>query len=106
MGKIMDKMKAKSDPYFFSYVLFYNGDLGPYENKLKLKDPSKPYIFLLDKTGKLSTSLLESILKIKCWKQKRPYEKINLYDSQSVPQFFGALKAYLQGKKHPNKKHE
>ena len=73
MGKIMDKMKAKSDSDFFSYVLFYKGDLGPYENKLKLKDPSKPYIFLLDKTGKLSASLLESIPKIKCWKWKRPY---------------------------------
>ena len=53
MGKIMDKMKAKSDPDFFPYVLFYKGDLGPYENKLKLKDPSKPYIFLLGKNGKI-----------------------------------------------------
>lgn len=34
MGKIMDKMKAKSDSDFFSYVLFYNGDLGPHENNI------------------------------------------------------------------------
>tara|TARA_B100000508_G_C11461818_1_gene279600 strand:+ start:3140 stop:3598 length:459 start_codon:yes stop_codon:yes gene_type:complete len=53
MDNVMKRMKAKSDPDFFPYVLFYKGDLKLYEEKLKLKDPAKTYLFLLDATGKI-----------------------------------------------------
>jgi len=53
MDKIMKNMKAKSDPEIFPYVLFYKGDIGPYEKSLKLNDDTKPYIFLLDASGKI-----------------------------------------------------
>lgn len=51
MDNVMNRMKAKSDPDIFPYVLFYKGDLKPYQETLSLKDPSKPYLFLLDDQG-------------------------------------------------------
>ena len=53
MDNVMKRMKAKSDPDIFPYVLFYKGDIGPYEKQLGLRDATKPYIFLLDAAGKV-----------------------------------------------------
>jgi hypothetical protein len=53
MDNVMKQMKAKSDSDIFPYVLFYKGDLAPYEKSLGLSDKTKPYVFLLDSTGKI-----------------------------------------------------
>ncbi|UTW61015.1 hypothetical protein KFE98_13430 [bacterium SCSIO 12741] len=56
MDNVMKRMEAESDEEIFPYVLFYKGDLEPYEKALHLKDPSKPYIFLIDPNGKVVLS--------------------------------------------------
>jgi hypothetical protein len=53
MDNVMKRMEAKSDPEIFPYVLFYKGDLKPYEKHLGLEDETKPYVFLLDSTGRI-----------------------------------------------------
>lgn len=53
MDNVMKRMKAESDPEILPYVLFYKGELDIYQKQLKLKDDTKPYIFLIDKTGKV-----------------------------------------------------
>ncbi len=53
MDKAKQNMKANTDPSLYPYVLFYGGEFKPYKTSLKLKDKSKPYIFVLDENGKI-----------------------------------------------------
>lgn len=53
MNGVIEKMKAKSSEEIFPYVLFYKGDLDPYEESLQLKNKEYPYVFLLDPEGKI-----------------------------------------------------
>ncbi|MBN8702455.1 MAG: hypothetical protein J0M08_05295 [Bacteroidetes bacterium] len=47
------RMKKEVDKQIHSYVLFYKGDIEPYKNELKMTQKDTPYIFLLDKEGKI-----------------------------------------------------
>ena len=53
MDGVMKRMKAKSDENIFPYVLFYKGDIEIYQQKLKLDDKSKAYVFLLNEQGQI-----------------------------------------------------
>ena len=53
INKAKKNMKEVTDEALFEYVLFYKGDLKPYKQPLGLKDKKKPYIFVLDKSGKI-----------------------------------------------------
>jgi len=47
------KMKQQVQEDIQPHVLIYRGELDAYKDKLKMDDKSKPYIFVLDKTGKI-----------------------------------------------------
>lgn len=53
MDGVMKRMKAKSDQRIFSHVVFYKGDIGIYQEKLKLKQKEKAYVFLISPVGKI-----------------------------------------------------
>lgn len=54
-NKVMNSMKkeSKSDE-LFPYVLFYEGDLKEYQDKLKMTKKDLPYIFLIDPDGEIA----------------------------------------------------
>ena len=47
------KMKQEVQADIQPHVLIYRGELDAYKDKLKMDDKSKPYIFVLDKEGKI-----------------------------------------------------
>lgn len=47
------KFKKETQADLQSSVLFYKGDIDGYKTALKMTDSKKPYIFLLDTTGKI-----------------------------------------------------
>jgi ATP10 protein len=49
----MDELKKSNRKDLFPYILFYKGEIEPYEGTLKLEDKNLPYFFLLDETGKI-----------------------------------------------------
>lgn len=44
---------ASIDESLQSHVLLYHGNINPYKRFLNMKDKSKPYFFVLDKSGKI-----------------------------------------------------
>jgi len=56
-NKVMNSMKkeSKSDE-LFAHVLFYEGDLKEYQEKLKMTKKDLPYIFLIDPDGEIAYS--------------------------------------------------
>ncbi len=46
------KIKEKSDPQLYPYLLFYEGDK-TYKEELKFEKKDVPYFFVLDETGKI-----------------------------------------------------
>lgn len=52
-GTAKKKIIAETDPELQPYILLYKGDLDTYKTALKMNDKDKPYIFLLDATGKI-----------------------------------------------------
>lgn len=53
VNKAKKAMKEESDPELHPFVLFYKGDIDTYKTELKLQKKDTPYLFLLDKTGKI-----------------------------------------------------
>lgn len=52
--KLVSKALTENTPKEFSEnVLVYRGPLEPYKTELKLTDKTNPYIFLVDKSGKI-----------------------------------------------------
>jgi hypothetical protein len=49
----MNKLKESNRKDLYGHLLFYKGELEPYENTLKLEDKSMPYFFLIDEKGKI-----------------------------------------------------
>lgn len=72
MDDVMAKMKAKSSEEIFPYVLFYKGDLEPYEKSLKLDNKEFPYIFLVDPQGKI------------VWKEKGRYSEDKMLEIEEI----------------------
>jgi len=52
-GAAKKQIIKETDPELHPYVLLYKGDLDTYKSALKMDDKKKPYIFLLDGTGKI-----------------------------------------------------
>ncbi|TND08417.1 MAG: hypothetical protein FD123_2213 [Bacteroidetes bacterium] len=52
-GAAKKQIVKDTDPTLHPHVLLYKGDLDAYKKSLKMDDKKKPYIFLLDKTGKI-----------------------------------------------------
>jgi len=49
----MKKLQNSNRKDLFPYILFYKGDMKPYEEPLGLKEKKKPYLFVLDKEGRI-----------------------------------------------------
>jgi ATP10 protein len=47
------QMKQDVQPDLQPHVIVYKGEIDAYRDKLKMDDKKKPYIFVLDKTGKI-----------------------------------------------------
>jgi hypothetical protein len=47
------QMKQDVQPDLQPHLVLYKGELDAYKDKLKMDDKKKPYIFVLDKTGKI-----------------------------------------------------
>jgi hypothetical protein len=52
-GTAEKKMKQGFDPVLHKYVILYKGDIGDYKKTLNMPDKDTPYLYLLDKTGKI-----------------------------------------------------
>lgn len=52
-AKAVKEMKEKVDKNLWNYVLVYKGDMKPYKDKLGLTQKEHPYLFVLDKHGKI-----------------------------------------------------
>ena len=52
-GKVMKKMKSKTDPKLVPHVMFYKGELKKYKQALDFEQKDVPYFFVLDKQGKI-----------------------------------------------------
>jgi hypothetical protein len=52
-GNAKKQMKQDVQPDLQPHVIVYKGDLDAYKDKLKMDDKKKPYIFVLDNTGKI-----------------------------------------------------
>lgn len=48
-----NQMKKDLQADLLPHILVYRGELDVYKDKLKMDDKKKPYIFVLDKTGKI-----------------------------------------------------
>ncbi|HEY6160176.1 MAG TPA: hypothetical protein VI112_03110 [Bacteroidia bacterium] len=48
-----EKFKKENDPQLYPYVLIYKGDIEQYKNTLQMSKKESPYIFVLDKDGKI-----------------------------------------------------
>lgn len=47
------KLRESNRKDLFPYILFYKGELSPYDAVLGLKDKNQPYFFVLDEKGKV-----------------------------------------------------
>lgn len=52
-GKVMKKMKDKTDPKLVPHIMFYKGELKKYKEALDFEKKDVPYFFVLDKQGKI-----------------------------------------------------
>jgi hypothetical protein len=52
-AKAVQQMKENVDQHLWNYVLVYKGDIKPYKESLGLSKKEIPYLFVLDKTGKV-----------------------------------------------------
>ena len=52
-GKVMKKMKSKTDPKLVPHIMFYKGELKKYKQALDFEKKDVPYFFVLDKQGKI-----------------------------------------------------
>lgn len=52
-GSAKKQIIKDTDPTLHEHVLLYKGEIDTYKKALKMDDKKKPYIFLLDKTGKI-----------------------------------------------------
>lgn len=52
-GTAKKKLKEDTDKELHSYVLFYTGEGGSYKKELNMERKDLPYIFVLDKDGKI-----------------------------------------------------
>lgn len=52
-GAAKKKIVAETDATLHPHILLFKGDMSTYQKELKMDDKKKPYIFLLDKTGKI-----------------------------------------------------
>lgn len=52
-AKAVKSMKENVDQNLWNYVLVYKGDIKPYKDKLAINKKEMPYLFLLDKNGKI-----------------------------------------------------
>ncbi|NMM47020.1 hypothetical protein [Marinigracilibium pacificum] len=53
IGTAKNQAKKNLDPELHPHVLFYKGSIKEYEDTLNLKSKNKPYVFVLDKSGKI-----------------------------------------------------
>lgn len=49
----LKELKKSSRKDLFPYILFYKGELSPYDKELKMTDKTEAYFFLLDEKGKV-----------------------------------------------------
>ncbi len=47
------ELKKSSRKDLFPYIVFYKGEIEPYESTLKMNDKSVPYFFVLDEKGQV-----------------------------------------------------
>ncbi len=52
-GTVEKELKKGTPPELYKNVLIYKGDVGNYKNSLKMDQKDVPYIFVLDKKGKI-----------------------------------------------------
>lgn len=48
-----NKLKESNRKDLFPYILFYKGEISPYDKDLGLTDKNQPYFFVLDENGKV-----------------------------------------------------
>lgn len=49
----VSKLRESNRKDLYGHLLFYKGELEPYESALKLEDKATPYFFLIDEKGKV-----------------------------------------------------
>jgi len=49
----LKELKKSSRKDLFPYILFYKGELEPYDTELKMNDKTQAYFFLLDEKGQI-----------------------------------------------------
>lgn len=49
----LKKLKESNRKDLFPYILFYKGELAPYDKELEMTDKEVPYFFVLDESGKI-----------------------------------------------------
>ena len=49
----MDKMRESNRKDLYPYLLFYKGELEPYVSVLKMEEKELPYLFIIDRDGKV-----------------------------------------------------
>jgi len=52
-GALEKELKKGTPPELYKHVLIYKGDVGSYKSALKMDQKDIPYIFVLDKQGKI-----------------------------------------------------
>lgn len=53
----LKKLRAENRKDLYPYVLFYKGELEPYESALNMKEKSMPYLFVLNEQGQIIHSV-------------------------------------------------
>ena len=53
MGASMDKIKKGTDKGFYDNLMFYTDGLKEYKKDLEVEKTDQPFIYVLDKTGKI-----------------------------------------------------
>ncbi len=49
----LKKLRSENRKDLYPYVVFYKGELEPYDSELGMKDKTLPYFFVLDEQGKI-----------------------------------------------------
>lgn len=49
----LKKLREENRKDLYPYVIFYKGELEPYETSLNMKDKNTPYVFVLDEKGNI-----------------------------------------------------
>jgi hypothetical protein len=52
-GSLEKELKKGTPPELYKHVLIYKGDVGSYKSALKMDQKDIPYIFVIDKQGKI-----------------------------------------------------